>query len=108
MKDALITIGSSLSEGMDKAKSASGSGSAGEGDINDAVQTGIQVLIWVVGIAAVIVIIIGGIMYTTSAGDPGKTKKAKDAIMYGIIGLIIALLSYTIVLFVLGRLGYNS
>ena len=107
MKNALTVIASSLTEGMDSAKKAAGSGNAGKGDIDSAVQTGIQVLIWIVGIAAVIVIIIGGIMYTTSAGDASKTKRAKDTIFYGIIGLIIALLAYTIVLFVGGQFDFN-
>lgn len=61
----------------------------------------INVILGVIGIVAVAVIIIGGVMYTTSAGDPGKVKKAKDAILYGIIGLLIALLAFAIVNFIL-------
>ena len=57
-----------------------------------------------VGILAVIVIIIGGVNYTLSQGDPGKVKKAKDTILYGIIGLIVALLAFAIVQFVLDAL----
>ena len=55
-------------------------------------------------ILAVIVIIIGGINYTMSQGDPGKTKKAKDTILYGVIGLIVALAAFAIVHFVLDNL----
>ena len=58
----------------------------------------------VVGVVAVIMIILGGISYTTSQGDPGKVKKGKDTILYGIIGLVVALLAYAIVNFVLGAL----
>lgn len=107
MKNALMTLASSLEDGMNEAKKVAGSGAAGKADIDSAVESGIQTLIWVVGIAAVIVIIIGGIFYVTSAGDPGKTKRGKDAIMYGVIGLVIALLAYTIVLFVGGKFGFN-
>lgn len=64
----------------------------------------INVIIGVIGFIAVIVIILGGVQYTTSAGDSGKVKKAKDTIMYGIIGLVIALLAYSIVNFVLSSL----
>lgn len=64
----------------------------------------INVIIGVIGFIAVIVIILGGVEYTTSAGDSGKVKKAKDTIMYGIIGLVIALLAYSIVNFVLSSL----
>ena len=38
----------------------------------------------------------------TSAGDPGKTKKAKDTILYAVIGLIICVLAFAIVNFVIG------
>ena len=46
-------------------------------------------------------IIYGGIIYTTSGGDPGKVKKGKDTIIYGIVGLIIAILAFVIVNFVI-------
>ena len=46
------------------------------------------------------VIIYGGAMYMTSNGDSGKIQRAKNIIMYGIIGMVVALLAYTIVHFV--------
>ena len=57
------------------------------------------------GIVAVIVIVIGGILYMTSSGDAGKVKKAKDTILYGIIGLVICALAYAIVNFVISNLN---
>ena len=48
---------------------------------------------FLVGILAVIFIIIGGINYTVSQGDPGKVKKAKNTILYAIVGLIVALMA---------------
>ena len=64
----------------------------------------IQVTIGVLALVAVIVIIFAGVQYTTSAGDTGKVKKAKDSILYGIIGLVIAILAFAIVNFVLSSL----
>ena len=61
----------------------------------------INVIIGVIGFVAVVVIILGGVQYTTSAGASDKVKKAKDTIMYGIIGLVVALLAYAIVNFIL-------
>ena len=46
---------------------------------------------------SVVVIIIGGIMISSSAGDPGKIKKGKTAILYAVIGLIVSLAGYAIV-----------
>lgn len=68
----------------------------------------INVVIGVIGFIAVVVIILGGVQYTTSAGDSGKVKTAKNTIMYGIIGLVIALLAYSIVNFVLSSLFKTS
>ena len=61
----------------------------------------ISVAIGLVGLAAVVVIIFGGFTYATSAGDAGKIKKAKDTILYGVVGLVVASLAYAIVNFVL-------
>ena len=107
MRDVLVTIASALTQSKNKIKDATGDTVTGEAKINLTVKDIITTLIWAVGIIAVIVVIYGGILYTTSAGDPGKTKKAKDTIMYGLIGLVIALLAYTIVLFVAGQFNFT-
>lgn len=72
-------------------------------DLMTTLNTIINVVIGVIGFVAVIVIILGGVQYTTSAGEAAKVKKAKDTIMYGIIGLVVALLAYSIVNFVLSN-----
>lgn len=61
----------------------------------------INVVIGVLGVVAVAVVIYGGFLFLTAQGDPGKIKKGKDSITWGIIGLIIALLSWSIINFVL-------
>ena len=70
---------------------------------NDPVQMVSSMLQWVIGIAGVvsaIFVVYGGISYITSTGDPGKVKKAKDMILYALIGLAIVGLSEIIVVFV--------
>ena len=62
----------------------------------------INVILAVLGIAAVFMVILGGISILTSQGDPSKVKKGKDTILYGIIGLIVAMLAFAIVNFILG------
>lgn len=64
------------------------------------IQTVINILLYILGMVAVIMIIIGGIRYTTSNGESSAIKSAKDTILYSVIGLIVAILSYTIVNFV--------
>lgn len=55
------------------------------------------------GIAAVIVIIVSAIFYVISQGEPAKIKRAKDGILYAIVGLVIILLAFVITNFVIGR-----
>lgn len=74
-------------------------------DLNTVIKTIVNTLIFVIGIVAVIMIILGGISYATSQGDPAKVKKGKDTVLYGIIGLVIALLAYAIVNFVLNAMN---
>lgn len=61
-----------------------------------------NVLLFLIGAISVIMLIFGGIKYTISNGDPGAVTKAKDTIMYAVIGIIVALLAYAIVNFVVG------
>ena len=63
----------------------------------------INVMLFIIGVLSVIMIIYGGIIYVISAGDSGRVSKAKNTIMYAIVGLIVALLAYAIVNFVITR-----
>ena len=65
------------------------------------IQNILNIVIGLLGIVAVVVIIIGGVTYMTSSGDAGKVKKAKDTILYGVIGLVVVALAYAIVNFVI-------
>ncbi len=82
-------------------KSAAGCDKGNSGYLPDIVKNIIEAIILVLGIVAVIFIIIGGVQYMTSIGDAGKVKKAKDTILYAVIGLVICILSYVIVNFVI-------
>ena len=53
----------------------------------------INVVIGILGLVCVVVMIIGGVNYMTSSGDTGKVKKAKDTILYGVIGLVVCALA---------------
>ncbi len=62
-------------------------------------------ILYIVGAISVIMLIFGGIKYAISAGDAKKVTDAKNTILYAIIGLIITILSYSIVNFVLNVVG---
>lgn len=64
-----------------------------------------SIILWsyvVLGVVAVIIIIIGGVQYITSAGDPGKVKRAQMTVIYAIIGLVFATAAAAILSFVTG------
>lgn len=68
------------------------------------VQKIVNILLYILGIVSVIVIIIGGFMYVLSNGDSGAVTKAKNTLLYAVIGLVVAILAYAIVNFVVGAI----
>ena len=82
----------------DSAKTAHGcDGTTNDNPLATEIVNIVNGIIFAAGIVAVIFIVIGGINYMTSAGDPGKVKKGKDTILYAMIGLVICALSFAIV-----------
>lgn len=77
----------------------------GDDDVIDMTKTVINLLLFGIGIVAIILIIHSGLKYITSRGDPANIKSAKDTLLYAVIGLIVALMAFTIVNFVLERFG---
>ncbi len=75
-------------------------GAAGQNDI----QNVLSVTFAILGGVAVIMVIIGGINYAGSQGDPGGTTKAKNTIIYALVGVAIALFGVTIVQIVVPRI----
>jgi len=84
------------------AEAARGEGAASGVDRpNDLVKNVVNGILYFVGILSVVMLIWGGILYTTSAGDSNKVTTAKNTIMYAVIGLVVAIFAYAIVNFVL-------
>ena len=65
-------------------------------------------ILYIVGIIAVIMLIIGGIKYVISGGDSKKVTDAKNTVLYAIIGLVVAFLAFAIVNFVISALPTES
>ena len=66
------------------------------GTITNIVTMIMQWLLALVGIVGVIGFAIAGIWYLTAAGDEDRISTAKRAMLYSIIGVIVALLGYVI------------
>lgn len=63
----------------------------------------VNLLLFVVGALAVVMIIFSGISYTLSQGDAGRVAKAKNTLIYSVVGLIVAFLAFAIVNWVIGE-----
>lgn len=75
---------------------------------NSIFTTIVNVLLFIIGAISVIMLIYGGIRYTTSGGNSANVTAAKNTIMYAIIGLIVAFLAFAIVNWVLVALTNNT
>lgn len=81
---------------------------ASSDQVFDSVSNVINVILGIMGIVAVVVIILGGFTFMTSQGDAGKVMKGRNTILWGVVGLVVALLAFTIVNFVLKGAFGNS
>lgn len=82
----------------------SDSGQAANNKLSDTMATIVNLLSYIVGIVAVIMVIVAGFKYITSGGDSAKVSSAKSTLVYAIVGLIIVALAQFIVHFVLGNI----
>lgn len=67
----------------------------------------ISVLVFLIIVGSLIMLIVGGIMWTTSGGDKEGMAKAKGAVTYAIVGLILGLSSFLILNTVMNFLGIS-
>lgn len=75
---------------------------------NSIFQRVTNILLFLVGAISVIMLIIGGIRYVISGGDQNQVTSAKNTILYAIVGIIVAFLSYAAVNFVTTQLTQVS
>lgn len=68
----------------------------GEDEVKERVKIVINILLSLVGIVSVIMLIWGGITYSSSAGNPSKVELAKRVIIAAIIGLVLSLIAFVI------------
>jgi len=86
----------------------SGNTAVCSGDAKDAKEIAkniISVLLWIVGMASIIVIVYSGITFVTSAGNPSQITRAKTMLLYAVVGLVVSILAYAIVNFIVENAG---
>ena len=94
------------------ANSAQGTGQPsslfGDGRDQGLFKTIVNIMLFLIGAVAVIMLIIGGVRYVISGGKQEDVTAAKNTIMYAIIGIIVALLAFAVVNFVIDGLVSNT
>lgn len=75
----------------------------GGGTLDQFIKTIVNILLFIIGAIAVIMIIIGGIRYVVSGGDQKAVTDAKNTILYAVVGVVIAIMGYAIVNFVVSN-----
>ena len=63
-----------------------------------------RLLAIIAGVSGVFMIMLAGFKYINSSGDPSGINEAKNMILYAVVGLVIAAIAQSIILFVLNRL----
>ncbi len=61
------------------------------------------VALFLIGALSVLMLIYGGVRYTISGGDKEAVTNAKNTILYAVVGIIVAILSYAAIEFVIGQ-----
>ncbi len=61
------------------------------------ISTVIRILFGLIAMAAILVIIVSGFRMVISGSNPAERTKAKNAITWAVIGLLVALMSFSIV-----------
>jgi hypothetical protein len=73
-------------------------------DLGTMIGVIINIFLYILGAVSVIMLIYGGIRYTTSGGNSASITAAKNTIIYAIVGLVVAILAYAIVNFVVSSI----
>ncbi|MDA2922689.1 Ig-like domain-containing protein [Patescibacteria group bacterium AH-259-L07] len=72
----------------------------GEASLPAVIGRIVKIILSILGLAAVIIIIAGGVVWMTSGGNPEKIDRAKKILSSGVIGLLIIISAYAIASFI--------
>lgn len=102
---ALDSVGDGIDQDCDGKDSVLLSSTGTPKDLGGLVNKTISLLGKLVVAVSILIMIWGGVLYATAAGDEAKTSKARKAIVGAVIGLIVGLLAPSIVAWVAANLA---
>ncbi|MBI4994402.1 hypothetical protein HZC21_02010 [Candidatus Peregrinibacteria bacterium] len=79
--------------------------SGGQVGLRGIVLTIINFFLTFLGLLAVIMVIYGGFLYVSSAGNEENVNKAKKILIYAVIGIIVIIVSFALINTLLGAGG---
>lgn len=80
----------------------------GNCQLNDMLWMGVNIadiILRYLGIAALVIFVVGGIMWMTSGGVPDRVAKGKKIVQGAVIGILIVLFAHFVVSYILEELG---
>ncbi len=80
----------------------------GEGDFRTLLLTFLDFFLGFLGLLAVLMVIYGGFLYITAAGEETKTENGKKIIIYSVVGIVIILIAFALVNTVLSGLAQGG
>lgn len=114
MTISLIRVSNVLAEAPSGGISSGIQAARGEGQPSDLFgssgifTTVVNVLLFIIGAVAVIMIIVGGFRYIISGGNANSVTAAKNTILYAVVGVVVALLAYAAIEFVVSSFSVNT
>lgn len=69
------------------------------------IKAAIDILSWIIGIAAIIGVVVSGLRFITANGDSGGVASARSSLIFSLVGVAIAVMAQLIVVFVLDKLN---
>jgi Type IV secretion system pilin len=71
---------------------------------SNSIQIVLSTVFVIIGAVALLIIVVSGFRYITSGGEADKIAKAKNGVVYALVGLVIAISAQAIVSYVARRL----
>jgi hypothetical protein len=86
-----------------------GTGAKNQGNsLPDTIRTVVNILLFLIGVFAVIMIVIAGFRLVAANGDANTVTQARNTILYSVIGIVVAFLAFALVNFVVDQLSKST
>ena len=96
------TLSGDACSGLSQLDSSNDCGNGDKG-VQSLITAIVNILSIIIGIAAVIVLIVGGLKFITSGGDTNAVASAKNTIIYALVGIVVAILAQFLIHFVVNH-----